>query len=559
MRSMPVLLILLLASAPYALPLVFSPSAVDLPDSPVFLSQQGKMAQSLDEVSLSPERLWLRHLEGKSGHFFEGQLQQKSWGKASFFPTYGLPQRELLLAQVYASGKPVTDLMVTSGLIIIEGDVASIDVELSQGFVKINRLKRKPSELSLSSNPEGGAVRLDQQEVGETPLVIPATILPDVTVEIEKQGFAVYRKMVELRPGRTHRIKADLMEIPPDAKRVYPYQTLYSTQGTPSIQALQMRVLALQERKEAGKLNAFGEKLLEDLQLRLEEMRQELFAVFIPASVLEFDRYDHAREVYPVRATILEQGFHFQFTGELSVRKDERNYFEKARRERVSEETTMKLSSRSQKKTYPKRPGQSSQAGVIEITYRNNVIQVERSGKVDEFFHDIVGMKLLQGGKGWPLRGEILFPSWFDRAPGWNLSRERLAVLSNDTLSAWRPSRHYKSVEMLEQSQTAGDQNTEWSSQDLLPPELKAETSPPQKGFWKTSGRYLSYVAGLFLSGYALKEHYNALEKRDQFEAVSAADAQAREKSIRDNEKRRNAALFGAGIAFSCGLILAQF
>jgi tetratricopeptide (TPR) repeat protein len=86
-----------------------------------------------------------------------------------------------------------------------EDDLLYLEVEAERAD-----LMTKVGQLEIVSSQKGAALRLDGQVVGETPVdPIPVTV-GEHTVELEKEGFALYRREVTLTAGATLQIQVTL-------------------------------------------------------------------------------------------------------------------------------------------------------------------------------------------------------------------------------------------------------------------------------------------------------------------------------------------------------------
>lgn len=88
-------------------------------------------------------------------------------------------------------------------------------------FSKILPIERYAS-LSITSNPAGGLVYLDDQEKGLTPLYLPKIKVKEYSVKVTRSGFKQWDSLIKLESKKTLELRVDLEDITPPEIISYP-------------------------------------------------------------------------------------------------------------------------------------------------------------------------------------------------------------------------------------------------------------------------------------------------------------------------------------------------
>lgn len=82
---------------------------------------------------------------------------------------------------------------------------------------KIDALARPATRLRVDSTPAGATVWIDEERVGQTPLV--REVLPgEHVVRLERGGFASEQRRLDVTSGLEHGVKLALVALPPEAQ-----------------------------------------------------------------------------------------------------------------------------------------------------------------------------------------------------------------------------------------------------------------------------------------------------------------------------------------------------
>jgi hypothetical protein len=512
------------------------------------ISASGQLL-STDAPRLQANQVLFREMDHGEAHFYPGVLAKGSWGLASFFAAPAAPEADLIVARTTTQGKELVEMILAPGLIAIPGEVDLVEMELPSGRVALQRLRAKPAALQVTSLQDSVRISLDGQSVGFAPVSVPVSLSPTTRVTAIAPFRSQWDSPVELKSGQQVRLKLDLPLLPLEAVEARPDSTVLTATGVPSIEELQARAALIDQRLAAGrsKLPEWDTRSRDALLAFAAEQGGRTYAAFFGMENLTVGSYDSLRQSFPVAVSIASPDFQFTFEGEIPVLRRNLARFQADLQGRVMQDQQLKFSSRKARQSYPKTPGNRRQAGALQVDHRNHVLTVPLQGRMVDKYFDIVRLQLLLGGNAWPIEGQVRLPAWFADAPEWTAAQQVLAAPPQVAPSAWTP--------LPPELRLGGN--------DLpgLPGASSKRTSAraTPTSFWKTYGRYICYMSGTVLSAYALKEHFNSLDKADNFYAISATDALQAEKSIRDNEARRNTALIGAGAFFATGIAISVF